>query len=174
MNEKYILVLAVFFVLVLVLVFVFKPHPVNKSENQTSKTSETENLNKAEESNSDKVGEPEEASDISDINDDLKIEVLKQGAGETATSGDEITVHYTGYLLDGTKFDSSIDRGQPFSFILGKGQVIKGWDQGLLGANIGEKLKLTIPPSLGYGAKSIGPIPANSTLIFEVEVLGIK
>jgi FKBP-type peptidyl-prolyl cis-trans isomerase len=107
---------------------------------------------------------------------DLKIETIKQGAGDRVTkSGDMISVHYTGTLAStGAKFDSSLDRGTPFRFDLGAGQVIKGWDQGLLGMKVGEKRKLTIPPALGYGDEAMGTkIPANSTLIFEVELLEI-
>ena len=106
----------------------------------------------------------------------LKIEILKQGAGEAAKNGDRVTVHYVGTLLNGEKFDSSIDRGQPFSFILGNGQVIEGWEKGILGMKVGEKRKLTIPPELGYGMTGTpgGPIPPNATLIFEVELLKIN
>lgn len=107
--------------------------------------------------------------------DGLIIEVLKQGTGEAVTkAGQNISVHYTGTLTDGTKFDSSVDRGQPFNFVLGAGQVIRGWDEGLVGMKIGEKRKLTIPASLGYGAIGVGPIPGNAMLIFEVELLAIK
>ena len=106
----------------------------------------------------------------------LKIEILKQGTGEAAKNGDKVTVHYVGTLLSGQKFDSSIDRGQPFSFILGNGQVIEGWEKGILGMKVGEKRKLTIPPELGYGATGTpgGPIPPNATLIFDVELLKIN
>lgn len=106
----------------------------------------------------------------------LKIEVIQEGQGKTAENGNIVSVHYTGTLLDGTKFDSSRDRGVPFSFTLGAGQVIKGWDLGVLGMKIGEKRKLIIPSELGYGASgtSRGPIPPNATLIFEVELLSIK
>jgi len=90
-------------------------------------------------------------------------------------SGDTINVHYRGTLAsDGTQFDASYDRGQPLSFVVGTGRVIKGWDEGLLDMCIGEKRKLTIPPELGYGQRSMGPIPAGSTLIFETELVGIK
>ncbi|MFH1575871.1 MAG: FKBP-type peptidyl-prolyl cis-trans isomerase [Candidatus Nealsonbacteria bacterium] len=105
----------------------------------------------------------------------LKIEILKEGAGEAAKNNDIVSVHYTGTLLDGTKFDSSVDRGQPFSFNLGAGMVIAGWDQGVLGMKAGEKRKLTIAPDLAYGASgAAGIIPPNATLIFEVELLEIK
>jgi FKBP-type peptidyl-prolyl cis-trans isomerase len=105
---------------------------------------------------------------------ELKIEILKEGLGAVATSGDKVTVDYVGTLEDGTKFDSSIDRGTPFTFTLGEGKVIKGWEQGLLGMKVGEKRKLTIPYNLGYGESGYGPIPAKATLIFEVELLGIN
>lgn len=106
--------------------------------------------------------------------EDLKIEVLKEGTGEASKNGDSLTVHYTGTLEDGTKFDSSVDRGTPFTFILGAGQVIQGWEQGMLNMKVGEKRKLTIPYSMGYGENGYGPIPPKATLIFEVELLKIN
>ena len=107
--------------------------------------------------------------------DELKIEVLQQGDGEQAKNGDKVKVHYIGILENGVKFDSSVDRGVPFEFILGIGQVIKGWDLGVLGMKVGEKRKLTIPSDLGYGSKGAGNlIPPDSVLVFEVELLEIK
>lgn len=105
----------------------------------------------------------------------LVIDVLKEGSGEQVTkAGDNISVHYTGTLENGTKFDSSVDRGKPFSFTVGAGEVIKGWDQGLLSMKVGEKRKLTIPSDLGYGPRGAGNvIPPNATLIFEVELISI-
>jgi FKBP-type peptidyl-prolyl cis-trans isomerase FkpA len=102
-------------------------------------------------------------------------EDTKVGTGAEAATGKLVSVHYTGWLADGTKFDSSKDRNQPFNFQLGAGQVIKGWDQGVVGMKVGGIRKLTIPPSLGYGANgAAGVIPPNATLIFEVELLGVN
>ncbi|MDO8510371.1 MAG: FKBP-type peptidyl-prolyl cis-trans isomerase [bacterium] len=104
----------------------------------------------------------------------LQNETVVEGQGEGAVAGNTVTVHYTGTLADGTKFDSSVDRGQPFTFVLGAGQVIQGWEQGIVGMKVGEKRRLVIPPHLGYGAQAIGPIPSNSTLIFDVEMIAIQ
>jgi FKBP-type peptidyl-prolyl cis-trans isomerase len=99
---------------------------------------------------------------------------LVQGKGAAIKTGDKARVHYVGTLQDGKQFDSSRDRKQPFDFTLGQGQVIKGWDQGVVGMKVGEKRKLVIPPSLAYGARGRPGIPPNSTLTFEVELLGIN
>jgi FKBP-type peptidyl-prolyl cis-trans isomerase len=105
----------------------------------------------------------------------LKYEDLKEGTGAAAKSGDTVSVHYTGWLKDGKKFDSSLDRGEPFTFPLGAGRVIKGWDEGVAGMKIGGKRKLIIPPELGYGKKGAGNvIPPDAELAFEVELLKIK
>lgn len=108
------------------------------------------------------------------IVDGLSYQILKEGTGQAAQNGDTVEVDYVGTLTNGAKFDSSIDRGEPFSFTLGEGRVIRGWDLGVLGMKIGEKRKLTIAPELGYGARAIGSIPPNSTLVFEVELLKIN
>lgn len=105
----------------------------------------------------------------------LHIETLQKGEGDVATNGKNVSVHYTGTLSDGTVFDSSIPRGEPFTFTLGAGQVIRGWDIGVFGMKVGEKRKLTIPPELGYGTDGFpGVIPPNATLVFEVELIGVK
>ncbi len=104
----------------------------------------------------------------------LGVKMVKEGSGELPTRGKTVVVHYTGYLKDGSKFDSSVDRGVPFEFPLGMGRVIKGWDEGIGMLKIGTKALLKIPPALGYGERSTGSIPANSTLYFEVELLDVK
>ena len=101
----------------------------------------------------------------------LKYVVTAEGAGETPKVGDTVKVHYTGKLLDGTKFDSSVDRGAPIDFPVGQGRVIKGWDEALLSMKKGEKRVLIIPANLGYGPSGRGPIPANATMVFDVELI---
>ncbi len=105
----------------------------------------------------------------------LTIEEVVVGAGAEAVAGRKITVHYTGWLVDGKKFDSSKDRGDSFAFQLGAGRVIRGWDEGVQGMKVGGTRKLTIPPALGYGARGAGSvIPPNATLVFEVELLAVE
>jgi peptidylprolyl isomerase len=102
--------------------------------------------------------------------------IVETGNGDvTAAAGDKVWVEYTGKLQDGTKFDSSLDRpDDPFMFVLGQGKVIRGWDEGIAGMKVGEKRQLIIPPNLGYGAQGTGPIPPNATLVFDVQLLGLK
>lgn len=141
-----------------------------KNDVQTSDLNETQN--------GDVVDKNEivvENNESITMNEELKIEDLVVGTGEEAVVGKNISVHYTGTLTDGTKFDSSKDRNMPFEFTLGVGQVIQGWDQGFKGMKVGGKRKLTIPASMGYGSQGAGGvIPPNATLIFEVELLDVK
>jgi FKBP-type peptidyl-prolyl cis-trans isomerase FkpA len=116
---------------------------------------------------------------MSEMADGLKYTDTTVGTGVEATKGKKVSVHYTGWLYNngtkGAKFDSSLDRGQPFSFALGAGQVIRGWDEGVAGMKIGGKRTLIIPPALGYGARGAGGvIPPNATLMFDVELLGVQ
>ncbi len=133
-----------------------------KAEESTNKPASTPSTNAT----------PRKAENVME----LKSEDLKVGTGAVAEAGKSVTVHYTGWLTNGTKFDSSKDHGQPFTFPLGGGRVIKGWDQGVAGLKVGGVRKLTIPPSLGYGANGAGGglIPPNATLVFEVELLGVN
>ena len=114
-----------------------------------------------------------ETGDLQEAGQGLRYADLKPGDGAEATPGQNVTVHYTGWLTDGRKFDSSRDRGSPFSFRLGGGQVIRGWDQGVAGKRVGGRRRLEIPAELGYGSRGAGPIPGGATLIFTVELLGV-
>jgi FKBP-type peptidyl-prolyl cis-trans isomerase FkpA len=108
-------------------------------------------------------------------NSGLQYDDIQEGTGQEAQAGNSVEVHYTGWLKDGTKFDSSRDRNSPFAFQLGAGRVIKGWDEGVAGMKVGGKRKLVIPPDLGYGARGAGGvIPPNAELTFEVELLGVR
>jgi len=105
----------------------------------------------------------------------MQIDKITSGNGALPKHGDTVTVHYTGWLTDGSKFDSSVDRNEPFTFVLGIGQVIQGWDKGVASMRVGDKVKLTIPPELAYGDSGYpGAIPPKATLIFEVELLAVN
>ncbi len=118
------------------------------------------------------------SNDAKKMNDQIQTGFTAQdtvvGTGELADRGDTVSTHYVGALTNGRVFDSSIDRGVPIQFVLGAGQVIRGWDEGLVGMRVGGKRILTISPDFGYGANAVGAIPANSVLIFEVELVGVK
>ena len=170
MNKLGLIGVILFIVLVgLVLVYVAaktknNPENVDKPNTQSQTTNSMETQNQATQA-------VKKGQDVPE----LKIEDLKPGTGEAVKSGDTSTGHYTGTLLDGTKFDSSVDRGQPFSFTIGVGQVIKGWDQGLIGMKVGGERKLTLPSSLAYGDRGAGAvIPPGSALVFDVQLLEIK
>lgn len=169
-NYKYLFV--VLFLLMLIVgggYYVFKiPSP--QVSNQISQNIEVSDTINASDSGKTLGVETE-----TKMEDKLLIQDEVVGTGAEAVSGKKITVNYTGTLTNGTKFDSSLNPGRtPFSFNLGAGEVIAGWDQGFNGMKVGGKRKLTIPPSLGYGAQDMGSIPPNSTLIFEVELLGVE
>ncbi|OGO50914.1 MAG: hypothetical protein A2148_02115 [Chloroflexi bacterium RBG_16_68_14] len=119
-------------------------------------------------------GEPDASGQPTAPDSGLQIIDLQVGDGATAEAGRTISVHYTGWLEDGTKFDSSLDRGQPFEFVLGVGDVIEGWDRGVEGMKVGGKRRLVIPPELAYGEAGRGSIPPNATLTFEVELLDVR
>lgn len=161
MNNKYLFVASFFIVLIVVGgYFVFKiPSPSVNIDESGGETLGTEI-----------------STTTDDINMDEKLEILDEvvGTGVEAVAGKSVTVNYSGTLIDGTKFDSSYDRNEPFAFNLGAGEVIAGWDQGVVGMKVGGKRKLVIPPSLGYGSADLGVIPPNSTLVFEVELLKVE
>ena len=119
-------------------------------------------------------GEVSDSTNTSTTVTELKIEDLTVGTGAEAKTGNKVSVHYVGTFPDGTKFDSSRDRGEAFSFELGAGGGIKGGDQGVVGMRVGGMRRLTVPPDLGYGSRDYGPIPGNSTLVFEVELLKVE
>ncbi len=107
--------------------------------------------------------------------EEMKVEVLQEGTGAQAKAGDIVSIHYTGWLTDGTKFDSSLDRGEPITYPCGVGMVIAGWEQAVVGMKVGDKARLTIPPHLGYGAQGAGGvIPPNATLVFEIELMDVQ
>lgn len=166
MDKTKIIALATAIVLLVVGFFIF--YNKNKNNIVTTKQDETIDLklNNQKMDGIDKLTTNKQGVDI---------EILKEGTGAVAKNGDMVSVHYVGVLENGTKFDSSVDRGTPFEFSLGAGQVIPGWDIGVEGMKIGEARKLTIPSELAYGSSGAGNvIPPNATLIFEVQLLEIK
>lgn len=142
---------------------------LSKPEKTPADTSSTQN----EVSLPTTTGESGEGGDHMEVTE-LQIEDITIGEGKEAVDGATISVNYIGTLTDGTKFDSSYDSGAPFEFTLGSGQVIEGWDKGFAGMKVGGKRKLTIPASMGYGSRPVRNIPANSTLVFEVELMDVK
>ncbi|MCX6736715.1 MAG: FKBP-type peptidyl-prolyl cis-trans isomerase [Candidatus Parcubacteria bacterium] len=166
MKKEYIFIIVL--VLLVALIFVF-----SKLNNkvQTQNPIKTENLPAAISKEVTKEVVKEEVPVVKKV--DLQITDLRAGTGEAVKAGDRISVNYLGTFENGQKFDSSYDRNAPFQFNLGKGEVIAGWDQGLVDMKVGGKRKLVIPPELGYGSTTRGSIPANSVLIFEVELLEV-
>lgn len=156
-EKKSIAIIAIILIIIIAGIYFLFPKPVN---NQPQNNQPTEEKKINPENNETKT---------------VKIEILQEGSGEASKTGDLVTVHYTGTLENGTKFDSSLDRDAPFDFTLGQNKVIQGWELGVLGMKVGEKRKLTIPPELGYGSQGAGGlIPPNATLIFQIELLKIN
>ena len=161
-----------------VLIFILLRDEIKAPSNEENIVGEINNNAEVKtKENSSKTNTANQSQSINNNNKPMQLEIktTKEGAGERQVkAGDTISVHYTGKLTDGTKFDSSVDRGVPFEFTVGQGMVIQGWEQGFLGAKVGEKRTLTIPAEMGYGSRAVGSIPANSTLIFDVELVAIK
>lgn len=163
-----------FIAVLIVLVVIGATYVIKSKSIQTSDTNSQTSLEMQPTPQASANATPKEGGDNMD-NNQLKIEDEVVGTGEEAQAGKRVTVHYLGTLTNGTKFDSSVDRGQPFTFNLGAGQVIAGWDQGVVGMKVGGKRKLTIPPELGYGEQGAGGvIPPNATLVFEIELLKVE
>lgn len=162
-NSNIVFILILVFLAVGAFFYLYRPVPISQNDSLSNLT-DSKNVQPIE----------EKGGVVMDTNE-LKIEDLTVGTGDEAVPGKKVTVHYTGTLTNGQKFDSSVDRGQPFTFNLGQGSVIQGWDKGVAGMKVGGKRKLTIPPHLGYGERGAGEtIPPNSTLIFEVELLKVE
>ncbi|MDP2741410.1 MAG: FKBP-type peptidyl-prolyl cis-trans isomerase [bacterium] len=187
MNKNFLIIILIIILIVLAggIYFLFQnqkttlPEEKQNSPKDTSVESQSDSLESSEETLS--TGSEQETQQEQKINpvsyeiQGMKIDILKEGTGEASKKGDVVFVHYVGTLKNGQKFDSSIDRDQPFSFTLGENMVIQGWELGVLGMKVGEKRKLTIPPELGYGNQGAGGvIPPVSTLIFEIELIGIN
>ena len=174
MQKRILILVAIIAAVILVFVLLQKDISAPADKNQIGIQSE-----KSETVNDKNPNQSVQAQKINNNDNnktmELEIKTTQEGTGERQVKiGDTISVHYTGKLTDGTKFDSSVDRGVPFEFTVGQGMVIQGWEQGFLGAKVGEKRTLTIPAEMGYGARAVGSIPANSTLIFDVELVAIK
>ena len=173
MNQKSLIIAAVIIVLAIGAACVYFLNTQPKALQESIGTNNSDQINT-------QIGTEETQGNVSNLIDNnqskMKIEILKQGSGVESKTGDTLTVNYTGTLLDGTKFDSSLNPGrEPFVFTVGAGQVIKGWDEGMVGMKVGEQRKLTLPPEFAYGSTGAGGvIPPNATLIFVVDLLKIN
>lgn len=174
-NEKNFLTIGVA-LFALALFWVFMPESKKEATIKLSSQNEEEVMEEEKELLPEEIGiitEGEHMGKEVDMSEVLLVEPVKEGNGPQVKVGDKVKVHYHGTLRDGTVFDSSVNRGEPFEFQVGVGQVIEGWDQTLPQMRVGEKVKATIPAKLAYGERAVGSIPANSTLIFEIELLEI-
>jgi FKBP-type peptidyl-prolyl cis-trans isomerase len=174
-STEYLRKFLVFGAPILALIFLFvlimdTTSPSNPEPTSDDEATQDQLDDLAESLDSDTSSSDTTAQDV----EELAVEDITEGSGNEVKSGDTVKVHYTGTLLEGTKFDSSLDRGETFEFTVGAGQVIAGWEQGLVGMKVGGKRKLTIPSSMGYGETGSGSIPPNAGLIFEIELIEIR
>lgn len=175
MKKNTTIIIAIF--IVVLVLFLLRDEKTGAPTGESLSNEQTEQTKQVEKPNGNDQSQQVEGSNKNNNKPmELGIKTTKEGTGDRiVNSGDTISAHYTGKLEDGTKFDSSVDRGTPFTFTIGQGQVIQGWEQGLLGMKVGEKRTLTIPSELGYGARGAGnAIPPNATLIFDIELMSIK
>ncbi len=172
LSQKEWITLGVGIGIIIILIIAGKVLFAGPSENATSQAMD-QSHNTSQQS---QTGSTSAAVQGTNVSSDSKIQIIevKQGTGAEAVDGKTVSVHYTGTFQNGQKFDSSLDRGKPIDFVLGKGMVIKGWDIGLKGMKVGGKRHLIISPEYGYGPQDYGPIPGNSTLIFDVELVAVK
>lgn len=176
MNKKQTFVALGVILLILVAGYIWsRQGEVKEPENKTVTTQRVETKQVDSNSQEQLTTKEEKMQEETTSASELKKEIIKEGTGPEAKTGDTVSVHYTGTFLDGKKFDSSVDRGTPFEFTVGAGMVIKGWDEGVAGMKVGEKAKFTIPSDLAYGPNGYPPvIPGGATLVFEIELLEIK
>jgi len=172
LNQVVIFIVLTLGFLILVIALINSRNSVSKTETLSSTTTETDSTATEENTTGSDNASRENPYDAKVT--ELVIETVEEGEGAESKDGDTLSVHYTGTLMDGSKFDSSVDRGTPFEFQLGAGRVIQGWEEGMKGMKVGEKRKLTIPSKMGYGENGSQTIPSNSPLLFDVELLEIK
>jgi len=172
-TNEWVAVMSSLVVVVIIVFFSFRTSPIvqSQSQNGAGVLQSITNSNNTNTMDFDKI--INNGDSYVDVKE-LKIATVNEGTGEAAVVGKTVSVNYSGFLTNGTKFDSSFDRNEPFEFTLGEHAVIEGWEQGVLGMKVGETRKLVIPSTLAYGERGVGPIPANSTLIFVVQLLEIK
>lgn len=168
--NEWVAVISSLAVVVIIVFFSFKSSPLIQSQSSANVIESITESNTNTMDFTKIIGSGDSYANVKE----LGVEILQEGNGEVAISGKTVSVNYAGFLTDGTKFDSSFDRNEPFEFTLGQGSVIAGWEQGVLGMKVGETRKLIIPSTLAYGERGVGPIPGNSTLVFVVQLLEIR